>query len=49
MYMCVCVCENLFTKITIFELGISIAISFSGMALKVFQKRVLHLAFNHSA
>ena len=33
------VCEKLFTKNTIFELGIDIASSFSGMALKRFLEK----------
>ena len=39
----ICIREKLFTKNTIFELGIGIASSFGGMALNTFRKRALHI------
>ena len=36
-------CEKLLTKTTIFELGIGMASSFSGMALNTFWKRAVHI------
>ena len=43
-YICIYKCEKLFTKNIVFELGIGIANSFSGIALNAFWKRALHIA-----